>query len=637
MSAVDLSALRKKTIDEDALRGLVKPHQFEHEKKQQALHNDKVSLVKCFYCNGSGRVGIRTLVEHKQSTTSKIIDALNAPPMLINRLKSFQERGPIFEQPKPSGLAAENPLAPQSQPADPGSREAKGGSPPSENASPIMVQPKIERKPSRQRSQSYHEEEGTCWVCRGTGKTSRWIRSFAAPKPGPESEEEKYPCQVCYGDSEYGISTECKHFYCRECLRRSLEAMMDTAQFPAYCPMCRAENCVQGGEPSCGRIEEPALHFLQQRGVISQEFMVRFLKQQKGDQKLYFRCPARCGHLLESQNAQFVKTRNGSISTKPGKCPCGALVCVRCHQIVQSKEDAEAKMSRKVHKCPPRKEGAAMDASTLKMLNSLGKKCPRCEMFVQKNGGCNIMMCGTNAHGKLADALRNGGCGYQFYWDSGKPANSFYIDLDGKRVTGTTPNVAWEGNVDEKHIYTKPNLDARLIFRWDPTGDCCSNMPEQVNYHELPGELKERGVSLQSWQTMLNTVASRGCLVNCMPCTLASYYFAIPLFIAAAFTSIPIHLCVPLNMINMNHYVIRLGLCCFNWRESGKGVRAAVQYYVDPNECDSIANKGTCLVISHTQEESEQLSREPVRIFGTPHHEEIGSAVYWPINWCRMY
>ena len=34
------------------------------------------------------------------------------------------------------------------------------------------------------------------------------------------------------------------------------------------------------------------------------------------------------------------------------------------------------------------------------------------------------MMCGTHAHGRLADALAHGGCGHLFYWDSLEPANT---------------------------------------------------------------------------------------------------------------------------------------------------------------------------------------------------------------------
>ena len=69
-------------------------------------------------------------------------------------------------------------------------------------------------------------------------------------------------------------------------------------------------------------------------------------------------------------------------------------------------------------------------------MQELGKNCPNCNRFIEKAAGCDIMMCGTNAHGKLADALANGGCGFQFHWSSGKAANTHYIGLDGQRKQG---------------------------------------------------------------------------------------------------------------------------------------------------------------------------------------------------------
>ena len=96
---------------------------------------------------------------------------------------------------------------------------------------------------------------------------SRYVGSFAAP-----DEPDEFPCEVCYDDSKYGVSTECLHFYCEDCIRGSLEAIIDTGQFPAYCPACRVESDGVHDEPGKGRIEGPALTFLQSKGVITLDF-----------------------------------------------------------------------------------------------------------------------------------------------------------------------------------------------------------------------------------------------------------------------------------------------------------------------------------------------------------------------------
>ena len=110
-----------------------------------------------------------------------------------------------------------------------------------------------------------------CWVCKGTGRTSKWLSGFEVVKEDKSAEE--YVCLVCYDEGKYGLSTECGHFYCEDCIKGSLEAMMDTAQFPAYCPQCRTDALPD--LPTQGQILRPALTFLQQRQVITKEFEFR--------------------------------------------------------------------------------------------------------------------------------------------------------------------------------------------------------------------------------------------------------------------------------------------------------------------------------------------------------------------------
>jgi len=120
--------------------------------------------------------------------------------------------------------------------------------------------------------------EEDCFMCCGSGRTSQWLQSYVAP---PDDDEN--PCLICFCDSKFGMSTECKHFYCESCIKQSFEAMLKNGQFPAYCPQCRAES-VKGttAEPTQGRIEGRALSFLQQRGVITKEFQFRFMKEGEG-------------------------------------------------------------------------------------------------------------------------------------------------------------------------------------------------------------------------------------------------------------------------------------------------------------------------------------------------------------------
>jgi hypothetical protein len=156
------------------------------------------------------------------------------------------------------------------------------------------------------------------------------------------------------------------------------------------------------------------------------------------EQEQFFACPAECGRYLIDQDPEYTMVPRGvraeegfDRKMRLGKCECGARVCVRCHQLA-AVETAEDGLQSFVHECP---EGldreVSVDEASMALMAQLGKRCPNCKAFMQKNEGCNVMMCGTTAHGYLAQALQNGGCGHMFYWDSLETANTYFIGLDG--------------------------------------------------------------------------------------------------------------------------------------------------------------------------------------------------------------
>lgn len=124
---------------------------------------------------------------------------------------------------------------------------------------------------------------------------------------------------------------------------------------------------------------------------------------------------------------------NEKLAVRLGQCPnCTAAVCSRCKTLVKPE-------SRKSHMCA--QVTAETDQATLELLAKIGKKCPGCGKFTEKTQGCHIMMCGTDAHGKVRDALRNGGCAYIFDWNTmqGCEDGHGYYDINDKWVRGKGP------------------------------------------------------------------------------------------------------------------------------------------------------------------------------------------------------
>lgn len=63
-------------------------------------------------------------------------------------------------------------------------------------------------------SHAIRDEPVPCFVCLGTGSVSKHLGSFNAPD---EEQDDAFPCEVCFGESKFGTSTDCMHFYCGDC------------------------------------------------------------------------------------------------------------------------------------------------------------------------------------------------------------------------------------------------------------------------------------------------------------------------------------------------------------------------------------------------------------------------------------
>ena len=89
--------------------------------------------------------------------------------------------------------------------------------------------------------------------------------------------------------------------------------------------------------PRYGRISGPAMTFLQRKGLFDKEFQYRFMRQQNGDETLFLHAQNKCGNFLVDVDPTYIMY-DGEVSKKTERCPCGAGVCVQCHQLVPDEE-----------------------------------------------------------------------------------------------------------------------------------------------------------------------------------------------------------------------------------------------------------------------------------------------------------
>ena len=72
------------------------------------------------------------------------------------------------------------------------------------------------------------------------------------------------------------------------------------------------------------------------------------------------------------------------------------------------------------------------------------RRCPYCRRVVEKMDGCDIMMCGSDAHG----GNQQRGCGKQFIWSEGQPNSALKYEADLRGAADYAAEDA-EGGGDE--------------------------------------------------------------------------------------------------------------------------------------------------------------------------------------------
>ena len=178
-------------------------------------------------------------------------------------------------------------------------------------------------------------------------------------------------CPVCYDTIDQPYRLACGHAYCHGCLRHFLSTACDTKQFPLLC---------MGNEGKCG-VPVPL--------PVIQRFLV----------------PAQVKHLLEvsfldhldrhPDKFKYCTTPDCpeiySLETEYGggifRCRlCFVSACVTCGEDHEGFGCEEWKIHRDPEAQERMLEGWAEGSRNV-------KKCPECNILIEKNGGCNHMTC----------------------------------------------------------------------------------------------------------------------------------------------------------------------------------------------------------------------------------------------------
>lgn len=184
----------------------------------------------------------------------------------------------------------------------------------------------------------------------------------------------KFQCQICFDTLkvEEGITLDCDHRFCMNCIKYYIEDLIENAQVSAEKLKCPA--CTQPITPY--EIEEIVSPELYQK---YEKFQLRgFVLPENEEQSIILHCPgADCEFfcIIDKDAEEF-------------ECPsCNSKCCPRCKEEIHKGFSCEQYQEW-------RKENSEADQKFEEMLHREGlMKCPGCGTVIEKMYGCQFMTC----------------------------------------------------------------------------------------------------------------------------------------------------------------------------------------------------------------------------------------------------
>ena len=113
--------------------------------------------------------------------------------------------------------------------------------------------------------------------------------------------------------------------------------------------------------------------------------------------KMYFIPVLQCNRLMRWCPAPDCNNaaRVGHVDARPVKCKCGHSFCFACGENWH--DPVRCALIRKwIKKCDD-------DSETSNWINANTKECPKCKATIEKDGGCNHMICKN----QVSDSFQN--------------------------------------------------------------------------------------------------------------------------------------------------------------------------------------------------------------------------------------
>ncbi|KAJ7618172.1 hypothetical protein DFH06DRAFT_1012240 [Mycena polygramma] len=234
-----------------------------------------------------------------------------------------------------------------------------------------FLPPSAHASQSTQRGGSHRESE-LAWRPQQAQQTVTPTRTdFSPVSPAGPQNERQFECAVCletHSEQDAARVEPCQHAFCRDCMTGHVRARIGERQYPIRCP-----NCVAGGTGSAA--------------VVIDERVLNTLGLSRAERQTFD----------EMSIAQFADRiecpgchRRGPVERDPSQrtilCPfgCNTQWCRECNTVITGYEQVR-------HTCDGQAEMEHLAQ------RAGWKRCPQCNILIEKSGGCNHMTC-TRCH-----------------------------------------------------------------------------------------------------------------------------------------------------------------------------------------------------------------------------------------------
>uniref|UniRef100_A0A1I7Y736 RBR-type E3 ubiquitin transferase n=1 Tax=Steinernema glaseri TaxID=37863 RepID=A0A1I7Y736_9BILA len=214
--------------------------------------------------------------------------------------------------------------------------------------------------------QKFYKDAGIrCPITSGVGKERREAVALGT-------------CGICCDQSAL-VGLECAHKFCSDCWENYLtQKVKDNSDAYLTCPAFKCEYAVD---------DDTVFSYFASNQPMEKRYRKLIMYSFVESNRLLKWCPgADCGKVIKVQHFE----------ARPVTCDCGMTFCFECSH--EWHEPVNCRLLRLwAKKCSD-------DSETANWINANTKECPKCQVTIEKDGGCNHMTC------------KNSACKAEFCW-----------------------------------------------------------------------------------------------------------------------------------------------------------------------------------------------------------------------------